>query len=345
MLPAPLINDNKSVGSLVKETPGAGIPAADGTPPSPLDPVALGVPNATLLSRHAPSSPPLLFDDSTTAILVNTLFQFEALLELSEKSQGKQSMLKSSRSAIVSTLTEKHLSSGLSKSKSSFHSAKTFNAICEQDLKPLSIVIKDQNTLMDAIHELKERRLLPDCSFTDETFVTLKTGDKSNKYDLLCSCGALSHSFLFALARSTWLKDSPKLLCLDGVSREFSLSVLTVLLLSSVSQGIKSNIYKCLKKTPSYLLDGSIILYTIFDIICVTPFKLQNAVINRLRSVTPATHQNRIEHFNLSIRKYSSLITLTPQQEHAVVKHYFAQMLLYPQSSIHFLCQGRSRWW
>jgi hypothetical protein len=113
-----------------------------------------------------------------------------------------------------------------------------------------------------------------------------------------------------------------------------SVKNLAVLLLSSVSKGIKSNIYKCLEKTPSYLLDGSIVLSTIYNIICVTPFELQNAIIDRLRSVTLASHRNRIERFNSSIRNYSSLITLTPQQEHEIVKHYFAQMLLYPQSSI-----------
>jgi hypothetical protein len=102
----------------------------------------LGIPNTTPLARRAPSSP-LLLNDLTTTTLVNTLSQFEELLEMSKKSQGKQSMSKASRSAIMSTLTEKHLSSGLSKSKSSFFLAKTINAIQEKDSKPLSFVIKD----------------------------------------------------------------------------------------------------------------------------------------------------------------------------------------------------------
>jgi hypothetical protein len=127
--PAPTVDDDKSDGSPVEETLGAGLSDGNGTPLSPLDPIALGTPNATPLSRRAPSSPPHFLNDLTTSTLVNIVSQFEALLEMSEKSQGKQSMSKASRSAIVSTLTEKHLSSGLSKSKSSLHWAKTVNAI------------------------------------------------------------------------------------------------------------------------------------------------------------------------------------------------------------------------
>jgi hypothetical protein len=88
----------------------------------------------------------------TTATLVNTVSQFEALLEMSEKAQGKQMMSKASISAIVLTLTEKHLSVGSLKSGSSFHLAKSVNAIQEKDSKPLSFVIKNQATLMDALH-------------------------------------------------------------------------------------------------------------------------------------------------------------------------------------------------
>jgi hypothetical protein len=76
---------------------------------------------------------------------------------------------------------------------------------------------------MDALQELKDHCRLPDCSLTDATYVDLKTGNKLQKYDLLCSYGALPYSSLFALARNTWLKDHAKLLCLNGVSGEFSL--------------------------------------------------------------------------------------------------------------------------
>jgi hypothetical protein len=135
-------NNDKSDGSPVNNTAGAGISDVDGTPTSPLNPIALGIPNVTPLSRRAPSLPPLLLDNLTTATLVNTVSQFERLLEFSEKLQGKETMSKASRSAIVLTLTEKHLS-GSSKSGSSFHSAKSVNAIREKDSKPLPFVIKN----------------------------------------------------------------------------------------------------------------------------------------------------------------------------------------------------------
>jgi hypothetical protein len=121
--------------------------------------------------------------DSTAAPLVKAISQVGEILELSEKLQGKPTMLKASRSAIMSTVTEKHLSNS-TKSGSTFHLAKTVNMICKKESKSLSIDIKNRATLIDALHKLKECNFLPYCSFTDVTFNDLKTGDKLKKYDL-----------------------------------------------------------------------------------------------------------------------------------------------------------------
>ena len=223
------------------------------------------IPKCLAMSAEKQNVTPFTIKASST-MLTNVkakMPSFIGELEEVDEQLGKSSIHKSSCNAIMTAVATLKLQAFTNDSAKV--STKDVQAIRDHDTKLVSTVISTLDSLLDALPELLMRSTVPGCSWQSITRLVCTNPNSSvEKMNVLTQYDRLNKWALLSSASLMWLAPNAEILTQDGLSVEFSHSILSQLLLNSCSSNIRDKITTNVDR-PAVINDGPYVMFLIFN--------------------------------------------------------------------------------
>ena len=193
------------------------------------------IPKHLKMSAKKRNATPFTIKASSTMLtdVKAKMLSFIGELEEVDKQLGKSSIHKSSCNVIMTAVATMKLQAFTKDSAKV--SMKDVQTIRDCDTKLVSTIISTPDSLLDALTELLMQSTVPGCSWQSVTrLICTNPNGSAEKINVLTQYDRLNKWALLSSASLMWAAHNAEILTQDGLSVEFSHSVFSQLLLSSI---------------------------------------------------------------------------------------------------------------
>ena len=246
------------------------------------------IPKHPAMSAEKQNVTPFTIKASSTMLTDVKAKMLSFIGELKEVNEqlGKSSIHKSSHNAIMTAVATTKLQAFTK--DSARVSTKDVQMIRDHDTKPVSTIISTPDSLLDALTELLMRSTIPGCSWQSVTrLIRTNPNGSVEKINVLTQYDRLDKWALLSSASLMWVAPNTKILAQDGLSVEFSHSVLLQLLLNSCSSNVCDKITANIDR-PAVINDGLYVMFLLFNQFFPSFVSYQQAVVARIKMISLA---------------------------------------------------------